>query len=54
LATKEWNINKEYGIPLDNIDYELAREADEDMDEEEFDFEEVLEDCGMTYADLRD
>jgi hypothetical protein len=54
VATGEWDINKEYGIPLDGLDYELARAADEDRDDEEFDFGVLLEECGLTYADLQD
>jgi len=50
LVTGEWDINKEYDIPLDAIDYELAREADEDTDDEECDFEELLEECGLTFT----
>ena len=39
--------------PLDEFDYELARRADESKDEETISFDELLEECGLTYADLQ-
>jgi len=38
---------------LDDYDYQLAREADEDDDTETITFDEVLALCGMTYDDLQ-
>ena len=40
--------------PLDEFDYELARRADEDDDDETISFDEALKECGLTYADLQD
>jgi len=39
--------------PLDDYDYQLAREADEDTDTETFSLDEVLQECGLTYEDIQ-
>ena len=39
--------------PLDDYDYQLAKEADEDTDTETISFDEVLIKCGLTYDDLQ-
>ena len=42
----------EGGYPLDDFDYSLARQADEDDDMQTFAFDEVLEGAGLTYDDM--
>jgi len=39
--------------PLDDYDYQLAREADEDTDTDTFSLDEVLQECGLTYEDIQ-
>jgi len=38
---------------LDAYDYQLAREADEDLDSKTISFHDVLLRCGLSYADLQ-
>ena len=45
-------INEE-SYPLDDYDYQLAKEADEDTDTETVSFDDVLLACGLTYEDLQ-
>jgi len=53
LTGEEWNIDKEYGIPLDEYDYELSRRADERKDDEYISFDDALKKAGLTYEDLQ-
>jgi hypothetical protein len=53
LAGEEWDVDKEYGIPLDEYDYEMAKRADERKDEEYISFDDALKEAGLTYDDLR-
>jgi hypothetical protein len=42
----------EQGDALDDFDYELAKMADEDTDGETVSFDMLLQEVGLTYADL--
>ncbi|MDR0324512.1 MAG: hypothetical protein LBI19_00265 [Oscillospiraceae bacterium] len=42
----------EQGDALDDFDYELAKMADEDTDGETVSFDALLQEVGLTYADL--
>ncbi len=53
LTGEEWDVDKEYGIPLDEYDYEMSIRADEKKDEEYVSLEEALKESGLTYADLQ-
>jgi len=41
LTGEEWDVDKEYGIPLDEFDYEMAKQAEERKDEEYIGFDDV-------------
>ena len=43
----------EQDYPLDDFDYELAKRADNDTDTEIITFDEMLQEAGLTYDDLR-
>ena len=40
--------------PLDDFDYALAKQADEDTSEETITFEALLQDLGITYEELQE
>jgi len=42
----------EQDYPLDDFDYELAKSADDDFDDETLTFDEVMKELGLTYDDL--
>jgi len=47
-------LHEQERTPLDDFDYQLAREADEDTDTETVSMDDLLEKHGLTYADLQD
>jgi len=53
LTGEEWDVDKEYGIPLDEYDYEMAKRADERKTEEYMSLDEALKEAGLTYEDLQ-
>jgi hypothetical protein len=50
LTGEEWDIDKEYDIPLDEYYYEMSKLADERRGEEYMSLEEALKKSGLTYA----